>query len=320
MIHFSACAVYVVDSDADLLRPRFATGEGAAQILGITIPLGQKMSGWAALQRRSACGTAPTSPSIRGGGRSDLESIADHPEIAPLSSAVVAPLIVGETLVGVMALYDAADSEYTREEERLLALIARQVAGSIRSGLLFEQTQELALTDSLTGLPNSRYMFIAFDQEATKARLQGTPLTLLLMNIDNFSEINEDFGHHAGDRFLVGMAKAVRSQLRICDTCIRYAGDEFVALMPGVAGPEVEQLIERITEAAGDYCLEARPGRPVRLSLSLGHATTPGDGEDFESLMAVAVERMDRQKAEHRQFGQKRKGHRSQSSIDSGRH
>ena len=320
LIHFSACAVYVVEPETQLLRPRFAIGAGAPQIMGITIPLGQRISGWAALQRRPASGSAPTSVSARDGGRSDLEEIASHPEIAPLASSLVAPLLVDDTLVGVVALYDVAEAEYSREEERLLALIARQVAGSIRTGLLFEQTQELALTDSLTGLPNSRYMFIAFYQESARARLQGTPLTMLLMNIDNFSEINEDFGHHAGDRFLVGMAKAVRLQLRVCDTCIRYAGDEFVALLPGVAGSEVDLVIERITEAARDYCLEARPGRPVRLSLSIGHATAPGDGDDFESLMAAAGARMDRQKAGHRQTGQQRKAHRSQASIDSGRH
>ncbi|HET6372868.1 MAG TPA: GGDEF domain-containing protein, partial [Candidatus Polarisedimenticolia bacterium] len=187
--------------------------------------------------------------------------------------------------------------EYGAQEEQLLSLIARQVAGGVRAGMLFEQTQEQALTDSLTGLPNSRYMFIAFDQEVARARQQGAPLTLLVMDIDRFRDINDDFGHHAGDRFLIGMARAIRAQLRICDTCIRYAGDEFVAILPGLSGPEVQAVLERLAEASRDYCLEARPGRAVRLTLSVGHATMPEDGSDFETLMAAATERMKGRKA-----------------------
>ncbi|HEY3175789.1 MAG TPA: HD domain-containing phosphohydrolase [Candidatus Polarisedimenticolia bacterium] len=300
LIHFSACAIYLVDSDHEVLRPRFAVGAGASKILEITIPLGQKHSGWAALQGRTLSAAGLSLPQGRDGGRSDLEEIADHPDIAPLRSSLVAPLMVEDALVGVVALYDLAESDYSPQEERLLALIARQVAGAIRTGLLFEQTQEHALTDSLTGLPNSRYMFIAFDQEATKAREEGTSLTLMLMDIDKFREINDDFGHHAGDRFLMGMAKAIRSQLRLCDTCIRYAGDEFVALLPRLAGGEVEQVVERIREAALDYCMEARPGKPVRMSLSIGHATMPADGEDFESLMAAATSRLEEEKSRNR--------------------
>lgn len=303
LIHFSSCVIYVLDPDKQVLRPRFAVGAGASKILEITIPLGQRLSGWAALQRRPVSGVAPRSPHGPDGSRSDLEEIADHPDIASLHSSLVAPLQVDDALVGVVALYDVAESEYSPQEERLLALIARQVSGAIRTGLLFEQTQEHALTDSLTGLPNSRYMFIAFEQEATKAREEGTPLTLMLMDIDNFREINDDFGHHAGDRFLMGMAKAIRSQLRVCDTCIRYAGDEFVALVPGLAGDEVEQVVERMKEAAHDYCMEARPGRPVRMSLSIGYATLPADGEDFESLIAAATARVEERKGRRRGAG-----------------
>src|SRR4030095_10657463 len=62
MIHFSACVVYVLDGETELLRPRYAIGEGASLIMGITIPLGQKMAGWAALPRRVACGTAAPTP------------------------------------------------------------------------------------------------------------------------------------------------------------------------------------------------------------------------------------------------------------------
>ena len=303
LIHFSTCAIYIFEPEEEMLRARFATGLAAARIYELMIPLGQYVSGWAALQQRPASGSRGAATEGADAGHSDFESIDSDADIARLASSLSAPLLVDNNLVGVVTLYDDADHDYTHQEEHLLGSIARQVAPAVRTGLLFEQTQEHALTDSLTGLPNSRYMFIAFDQEAVKAREQGTPLTLMVLDIDKFREINDDFGHHAGDRFLVGMAKAIRSQMRVCDTCIRYAGDEFVAILPGLSGQEIEAVVERMTDAAKDYCLEARPGRPVHLSLSIGYATLPGDGEDFETLIALADSRMKQQKAANRGRG-----------------
>ncbi len=299
LIHFSSCAVYILDTGSGVLKARFATGDGADPIMGLTFPLGHKTSGWAALQRQPA---RLSSGSLEAGqARWDLESIAQHPQIARLKSALVAPLVVAETILGVIALYDTVDQEYTSQEEHLLTLIAGHVGGAIRAGILYEQTKERTLTDPLTGLPNTRYMFITFDREAEQARLRGTSLTLMIMNIDDFKGINDDFGRHAGDRFLVGMAKAIRSELRTCDTCIRYAGDEFVALLPGLAKEEVGEVVARMTAAARAYCMEGRPGRSVRLSLSVGHATLPDDGEDIEKLMAAAEERMGNHRSWNRQ-------------------
>ncbi|HKY33724.1 MAG TPA: HD domain-containing phosphohydrolase [Candidatus Polarisedimenticolia bacterium] len=299
LVHFSACAVYVVDTEHEVLWARFATGAGAARILSVKIPVGQKVTGWAAAQRRAvAFAPARTVPAGQAehGPCPDLEEVSADPDIALLACCVSAPLAIDEGLVGAITLYDEADRPYGPEAEQLLALVARQVAGAVRAGLLFEQTQEHALTDSLTGLPNSRFMFIAFDQEAARARQEGAPLSLMVMDIDRFREVNDGFGHHAGDRFLVGMAKAIRAQMRVCDTCIRYAGDEFVAILPRMDAREVEAVAERLAEAARDYCLEARPGRPVRLTLSIGFATMPVDGNDFETLMGMATARMKQRK------------------------
>ena len=300
LIHFTTCVIHVHDPDREVLLPRFAVGAGASHIMDVSHPLGQGVSGWAALQRRTATNTATGHAGGSGAGLSDFDLSDRDPDVARLRSTLAAPLMMDDVLVGVVTLHDVEQQGYTAEEEQLLSLIARQVASAVRTGLLFEQTQEHALTDSLTGLPNSRYMFIAFDREAEKAKATGTPLTLVVMDIDRFQEINDDFGHHAGDRFLVGMARAIRSQMRVCDTCIRYAGDEFVAILPGLAGPEVDAVVARMTEAARDYCMEARPGRPVRLDLSIGCATMPADGDDFETLIAAADARMKVQKGQHR--------------------
>jgi len=205
---------------------------------------------------------------------------------------------VEDTLVGVVALYDNAEQEYSTQEVHLLALMATQIAGAIRTGLLFEQTQQNALTDSLTGLPNSRYMFMTFEREAKQTREDKEPLTLMIMDIDNFQRINDDHGHHAGDRFLIGMAKAIRAKLQVRDTCVRYSGDQFIALLPGVSGDSISKMADEVGRAASEFSLEAQSGRTVKLSLSIGYACMPHDGDDFESLIAVATSRMKRHRQE----------------------
>ncbi|MGH9868452.1 MAG: diguanylate cyclase [Candidatus Polarisedimenticolia bacterium] len=302
LLHFSACAIYLLDTDNEVLWPRFATGTGADLLRSLKIPVGQKITGWVAANRRPVASwpAASAADTVACRPCADLVDLADDPRIARLSSALVAPLIVEDTVVGVIALYDDAENAYSEQEEQLLVMAARQVAKATRAGLLLERTQENALTDSLTGLPNSRYMFMAFGQEAARARQEKNPLTVMIMDIDGFREVNDDYGHHAGDRFLIGMARAIRSQMRICDTCVRYSGDEFVAILPRLGPDEIETVVERLMDAAKDYCMEARPGKPVRLNLSIGYATMPADGEDFEGLLAVAGTRMKQHKARTR--------------------
>ncbi len=309
LLHFSACAIYLLDNDNEVLWPRFTAGAGAQRLRALKIPMGEKVTGWAAAHRQTVSTWPPAVDPATLTRRlcPDLESLGDDPDLARLTSALVAPLMVEETVVGAIALYDDAAHAYAEQDERLLAMVAGHVAGAARAGLLLEKTQENALTDSLTGLPNSRYMFMTFDQEAARARQERSSLTLMVMDIDGFREVNDDFGHHAGDRFLIGMARAIRSQMRICDTCVRYAGDEFVAILPRLGPDEIEAVVERLTDAAKDYCMEARPGRPVRLNLSIGYATMPADGEDFEGLMAVAGSRM----LQHKTRTKSRKAHRA---------
>ena len=98
--------------------------------------------------------------------------------------------------------------------------------------------------------------------------------------------------------FLIGMAKAIRARLQVRDTCVRYSGDEFIALLPGVPEESISSLADRVDRAAREYSLEVQPGRDVQLTLSIGWATLPHDGDDFEALIAVATSRMKQHKQE----------------------
>lgn len=296
LFHYSACAVYVFDSERRVLVPRLTAGRGAETLKSLEIPLGAGLSGWAAREKRSILSTPPEEPILRGAIRSDFDGIEDTSEVSDLVSCVAAPLVSGLEVVGVIALYDTASATYSPAEERLLTMVGRQVGAAIRTVLLFERTQEHSLTDFLTGLPNARYMFAMAEQAIAKARETGEPFSILIMNLDGFARVNEEFGHPAGDRYLIGVSKVIRSQMRDPDTCVRYSGDEFVAILPGVGREETIQVAERIERAVASFTVDVRARKQVGLTISTGHATQSLDGLELEDLMRVAQDRLSRRK------------------------
>jgi diguanylate cyclase (GGDEF)-like protein len=196
----------------------------------------------------------------------------------------------------VITLYDTAENPYSHEEEGLLSMVCRQVTPAVRTGLLFERSREHTLTDYLTGLPNQRYMFVAMDQELMKIRRTGEELSILMIDIDDFGHLNEEHGHPTGDRYLIGVAKVIRSQMRDQDTCVRYSGDEFVAILPGVGREKAMHVIERIREAVEGFSVEGTGGQRVNLTLSIGSATFSLDGDTWEQMLAAAQDRLSREK------------------------
>ena len=115
----------------------------------------------------------------------------------------------------------------------------------IHNSIVFEQTQEDSLTDPLTGLPNTRFMFMHLTRELARAERLKAEVALLVMDLDNFKEINDNHGHHVGDRALREVATVLRSGIRPYDICVRYAGDEFIVVLSGCGAEEAEQQARR---------------------------------------------------------------------------
>src|SRR5438067_11031880 len=99
--------------------------------------------------------------------------------------------------------------------------------------IAFEQTQDDSLTDPLTGLPNTRSMFMHLTRELARAERLKSEVSLLVMDLDNFKEINDTFGHHVGDRALRDIATVLSAGIRPYDVCVRHGGDEVIYVMAG---------------------------------------------------------------------------------------
>jgi diguanylate cyclase (GGDEF)-like protein len=124
------------------------------------------------------------------------------------------------------------------------------------------------------------------------------------MDLDNFKEINDNHGHHVGDRALREVATVLRSGIRPYDICVRYAGDEFIVVLPGCDADEAERKRVELQRTVDEVLFEARPGRRIPLAVSIGAAISPYDGDTYEALLATADSRMYRDKTRRKQRAQ----------------
>ena len=213
-----------------------------------------------------------------------------------LKSAIVCPLVFNDTFIGCLALYHSETNRYTEDHRRLLERIAEQAGAVIHNSIVFEQTQEDSLTDPLTALPNTRFMFMHLTRELARADRLKSEVSLLVMDLDNFKEINDTYGHHVGDRALRDVASVLRTGIRPYDICVRYAGDEFIVVLSGCGGEEAERKRLELQRAVDSLQFEARPGKMLPLAISVGASVFPHDGDSYETLLATADSRMYRDK------------------------
>jgi diguanylate cyclase (GGDEF)-like protein len=134
------------------------------------------------------------------------------------------------------------------------------------------------------------------DRELARATRLKSEVSLLVMDLDNFKDINDTFGHHIGDRALREVANVLRAAIRPYDTCVRYAGDEFIVVLSGCGADEAERKRLELQHAVDALHFEPRTGETLSLAISVGASVFPHDGESYETLLATADSRMYRDK------------------------
>ena len=127
-------------------------------------------------------------------------------------------------------------------------------------------------------------------------RYEGEVVSVLSVDVDDFQSINERFGHGLGDRLLASVSAVVKSQLRQMDMLARFAGDEFLAVMPGADGPVAATVAERVRNAVESEVFNVKTGRNVQVRVSAGTSSYPADGEAADELLAAATRGMRRDK------------------------
>jgi diguanylate cyclase (GGDEF)-like protein/putative nucleotidyltransferase with HDIG domain len=308
IVPFSCCALYLYSEDTETLRCRFATGIEADTVQQLTIKNGHGLTGWVARNRRPLVNARPSA---------DFEAAGLVAQTA-LQSALVCPLVFNERFIGTIAVYHTNPAIYTDDHRRLLDRISEQAAAVIYNSIVFEQTQEDSLTDPLTALPNTRFMFMHLTRELARATRLKSEVSLLVMDLDNFKDINDTYGHHIGDRALREVATVLRAAIRPYDICVRYAGDEFIVVLSGCGGDEAERKRVELQRAVDSLQFEPRTGKTLPLAISVGAAVFPHDGDSYETLLATADSRMYRDKTRRKRHTAAPRGGDQDTSRSSG--
>ena len=295
LVPFSACALFLFDEEADTLRCRFATGVEADAIGTMTVRAGQGLAGWVARNRRPLVNARPSA---------EFEA-AGLAKSTALQSALVAPLVFSDRFIGTLAVYSTQPDFYTDDHRRLLDRVSEQASAVIHNSIVFEQTQEDSLTDPLTGLPNTRFMFMHLTRELARAERLKAEVALLVMDLDNFKEINDNHGHHVGDRALREVATVLRAGIRPYDICVRYAGDEFIVVLSGCGADEAERKRARAAAHGRRSAVRgAARAAACRSRSASARRSIPQDGDTYEALLATADSRMYRDKTRRKQRAQ----------------
>jgi diguanylate cyclase (GGDEF)-like protein len=172
-------------------------------------------------------------------------------------------------IVAFYFVYKAITEMGLEKPHRLLFRNLKQNETALRNAL--EEVERLAFTDPLTGLYNHRHLFHLADREFQRARRYQLPLSVIMLDIDDFKRVNDTYGHAIGDQVLQEVAECCRKELRGVDVIGRYGGDEFVAMLPETGVPAACQVAERLRKSIAERVLDTKAGR-VTVTVSLGVA------------------------------------------------
>ncbi|POR48859.1 diguanylate cyclase (GGDEF)-like protein [Paraburkholderia eburnea] len=255
--------------------------------------------------------SAPASGQLRWGRTAGLELSATAPQLGLVgafsaevraallgstpesASAAILPLRHRSGLLGYLSLVSESNERFV--EGMATDLLAR-FAGFVSAGLVNvaqrEQLKHLGMTDSLTGLPNRRYVEMRLEEELQRAARHAVSVACLFMDLDHFKKVNDTHGHAVGDRVLAAVGACIRAAVRLGETVARFGGEEFVAVLQGDCA-NANVVAERVRRAVEALVVRDNDGGEVPVTLSIGVAVMPGTTADKGAAARALIEAAD---------------------------
>jgi len=226
-------------------------------------------------------------------------SISALPIRTKAESAFYLPLCYESDVIGIVAVVFSRINPLTPHQIELLDVFGNQASTSLKNSLLHSKIEVMATTDGLTGLFNHRQFQERLLEEFKRQNRYGSPISLLIIDLDFFKKINDTYGHPVGDLVLRGTADIIRGTVREVDMAARYGGEEFAALLIGTDKKGAIQTAERLRRAI-ESCEFRADGKKIRVTSSIGVASSPPDANTKEDLIEKADKALYKAKADGR--------------------
>jgi len=200
-------------------------------------------------------------------------------------SEAAIPLKIRDEVIGVLDIESDKLNAFSEKDLRMFSVFATQAAIAIENARLYDETKILSLTDGLTKIANRRHFDLTVESEVRKARGYSRSISLAMLDLDNFKHFNDRYGHQAGDRMLINIARILKESVRDTDFVARYGGEEFVIVFPETGNDAAIRVSERIRRAVEKCAVYVKGLGKKCTTVSLGVATYPYNAQDVAELV-----------------------------------
>jgi diguanylate cyclase (GGDEF)-like protein len=223
-------------------------------------------------------------------GRSVIENDVNNVEgyiagFAETQAEMCVPLIIFGEKLGVLALDSAKKDAFDSDDVQPLESVADICAAAIQNAHNFDRMKQLAYVDGLTGIHNRRFFEMRVVEELERATRFHGRLSVIMVDIDHFKKMNDEFGHLLGDEMLRAVSTILKQQLRKMDMVCRYGGDEFAIVVPETTGESAVRVAEKLRRQVETHFF---PGVPRQVTISCGVAGYPAHGVTRDEVVAAA--------------------------------
>ena len=209
-----------------------------------------------------------------------------------IHSVIACPLLLGQSAEGVLRMDSPQSGAYNQDDLRFLDILLDLVSTAVTNSKLFAQTQQLAMTDGVTGLTLRRPFLEQMNRELARVLRSGEPLSVMMIDVDHFKRYNDTYGHTAGDLVLKAVADLLREAVPDGANVARYGGEEFAVLLLRTELQEAARIAESIRRSVSKISLHTLGTEVPAVTVSIGVAAAPNDAKAEVELIRVADQRL----------------------------
>ena len=257
--NFAASSILLLDEEKNMLNVKITWGF-QNDITQYSVPVGKGITGWVA-----STGQPLIVPDVKKDSRfipTDLD----------VRSEMAVPLVVGGNVIGVLDVESRETNRFSEQDLWFLSSLAAQASLAIDRAKLYKQLSDQAVRDTLTGLYNRRYCEDFVQNQAKELLLNGTPVSIIMVDINGLKRVNDTYGHSSGDILLIEIADFLKQNFPDKPTA-RYGGDEFIVFLPDVSQYQLDEIVENLKKLKVRWQLRMTEKHPFPLDFAIGEAT-----------------------------------------------